>query len=126
MIGTEFIENSPETKPFWDAAAAGRFFLPSCRQCQRTHWYPRGVCPHCFSTEIDWKESTGEGEIYSFSVNRMEKEPYVLAYVSLREGPIMLGNVVDTDPTALSIGKKVRVVLKPIAGQAPVPLFAAR
>ncbi|WP_050384465.1 Zn-ribbon domain-containing OB-fold protein [Bradyrhizobium pachyrhizi] len=126
MAGTEFIENSPETKPFWDATAAGLFVLPWCRQCQRTHWYPRGVCPYCLSTALDWRESPGEGEIHSFSVNRMRKEPYVLAYVALSEGPIMLGNVVDGDPATLSIGRKVKVVFKPTSGGPPIPFFAVR
>ncbi|MFK4529308.1 putative OB-fold protein [Bradyrhizobium japonicum] len=126
MIGIDFIEQSPETKPFWDAASAGRFVLPRCRQCHKTHWYPRGVCPHCLSSELAWEESRGEGEIYSFSVNRTGKEPYVLAYVALSEGPIMLGNVIDANPATLSIGKKVKVVFKPVLGQAAVPLFAER
>lgn len=126
MIGKDFIENSPETKPFWDAAAAGRFVLPWCGQCHRTHWYPRGICPHCFSTALEWRESPGEGEIHSFSVNRMENEPYVLAYVALTEGPIMLSNVIDGDPATMSIGTKVKVVFKPVVGQPSVPLFAVR
>ncbi|WP_407175671.1 Zn-ribbon domain-containing OB-fold protein [Bradyrhizobium sp. STM 3562] len=125
MFGTDFIAHSPETKPFWDAAAAGRFVLPRCQQCHRTHWYPRGFCPHCLSMIIDWQESLGEGEIYSFSVNRM-KEPYVLAYVALTEGPIMLTNVIDADPDKLSIGTRVKVVFKPAVTGALVPLFVVR
>lgn len=123
MVGADAIENSPETKPFWDAAAAGRLVLPRCRHCHRTHWYPRGICPHCLSTEVDWLESPGEGEIYSFSVNRMGRQAYVLAYVALSEGPLMLGNVVDADFATLSIGKKVKVIFKHAVGEAPVPLF---
>ncbi|MGL3104550.1 Zn-ribbon domain-containing OB-fold protein [Bradyrhizobium sp. BR 1432] len=122
----EFIQQNPETKPFWDAAAVDRFVLPWCLQCHRTHWYPRGVCPHCHSTELDWRESPGEGEIYSFAVNRRGKEPYVLAYVALNEGPIMLSNVVDADPAALSIGTKVKVVFKPDGLEGSIPLFALR
>lgn len=123
MTSTDFTEQSPETKPFWDAAAIGRFVLPWCRNCHRTHWYPRGCCPHCSSTEIDWRESEGKGEIHSFSVNRRGSVPYVLAYVALNDGPIILSNVIDADPAALSIGRKVRVAFKPSAGQPPVALF---
>lgn len=123
MIGLEYIENSPETKPFWDAAAAGRLVLPRCRQCHKTHWYPRGICPHCLSTALDWQESPGEGEIHSFSVNRMGKEAYVLAYVALSEGPIVLSNIIDTDPATLSVGAKVMVAFRTVAGQASIPLF---
>lgn len=124
MVGTEFIENNPETKPFWEAAAAGRFVLPWCQQCRKTHWFPRGFCPHCLSTELDWREASGEGEIYTFSVNRTAKQPFVAAYVALKEGPIMLTNVVDSDPATLAIGRKVRVVFKPDDGQLPVPLVS--
>ncbi|MDA9488296.1 Zn-ribbon domain-containing OB-fold protein [Bradyrhizobium sp. CCBAU 11361] len=124
MVGTSFIENSPETRPFWDAAAAARFVLPVCRRCQRMHWYPRGFCPYCMSTMLDWQESRGDGEIYSFSVNRLGKQPYVLAYVALCRGPIMLSNIIDADPSKLSIRDRVRVVFKPAVGRAPVPLFA--
>ncbi|WP_342723841.1 Zn-ribbon domain-containing OB-fold protein [Bradyrhizobium sp. B097] len=123
MIGTDLIEESPETKAFWDAVAGGRFVLPRCRLCHRTHWYPRGICPHCFSTELDWHESSGDGEIYSFSVNRMGNEPYVVAYVALSEGPIMLSNVIDADPLTLSIGTRVKVAFRPAIGRLPVPLF---
>lgn len=126
MNGTDFIAHSPETKPFWDAAARGRFVMPRCRQCDRTHWYPRGICPHCLSTALDWQESPGEGEIHSFSVNRMGDQPYVLAYVALTEGPIMLTNVINADPATLSIGAKVKVVFKPAPEQAPVPLVVLR
>ncbi|WP_342710002.1 OB-fold domain-containing protein [Bradyrhizobium sp. B124] len=126
MLRTEHVENSPETNPFWDAAATGRFVLPRCRHCHKTHWYPRGICPHCLSTALDWQEFSGEGEIYSFSVNRMGKEAYVLAYVVLSEGPILLGNVIDVDPATLSIGRNVKMIFKPTAGQAPVPIFVVR
>lgn len=125
-MGTDFRQHSPETKAFWDAADAGRLVLPRCRQCHRTHWYPRGICPHCLSTALDWHESSGEGEIYSFSVNRMENKPYVLAYVTLREGPMMLSNVIGADPATLSIGTKVKVLFQPAVMQALVPLFILR
>ena len=49
----------------------------------------------------------------------------MLAYVALREGVIALGNVIDVDPAALSIGKLVRVVFKPGVKQPLVPLFSA-
>lgn len=126
MTGIDFIAHSPETKPFWEAVANGRFVLPRCQQCHRTHWYPRGICPHCLSVDIDWQDSPGDGEIYSYSVNRMGNDPYVLAYVALTEGLIMLTNVVDSDPATLSIGTRVKVVFRAAAPQAPVPLFAVR
>ena len=36
---------TPESAPFFEAAAAGKFLLRRCTACGRAHWYPRAVCP---------------------------------------------------------------------------------
>lgn len=104
-----------ETKPFWDATAEGRLVLPHCTACGFVIWYPRSFCPECHSREVVWKEATGQGSIYSFSITRKGQgeyrnaTPYVLAYVELDEGPRVLTNIVDCDPESLSVGQRVRV-----------------
>ena len=59
-----------ESKPFWDAAAEGRFLIKRCNDCGQAHWFPRALCPFCFSDKTVWEESPGEGVIYSYSVMR--------------------------------------------------------
>ncbi|MGH7102311.1 MAG: Zn-ribbon domain-containing OB-fold protein [Acetobacteraceae bacterium] len=49
--------------------------------------------------------------------------PYAIAYVTLQEGPTMLTNIVDCDFNALRIGMNVRLVFKPTAGGAALPMF---
>ena len=61
--------------------------------------------------------------IYSFSVMRHAKPPYVVAFVTLDEGPTMLSNIVDCDPETLAIGQAVRLLFKPSDGEFPVPVF---
>ncbi len=113
---------NPESAPFFAAAAEGRFLLRRCGACGKAHWYPRALCPFCFG-ETRWEEASGEGVIYSYSVMRRAPEPYAIAYVTLREGPIMLTNIVDCDHDALTIGMPVRVVMKPTDGGPPMPCF---
>jgi len=103
----------PETRPFWDATAEGRLLLPRCAACPAVIWYPRGICPECASTEIEWFEASGRGVIYSRTINRRglgaykDAGAYVLAYVELEEGPRVMTNIVDCDPETISIGDAV-------------------
>jgi uncharacterized OB-fold protein len=114
-----------ESKPFWDAAAEGKFLIKRCTACGEAHWYPRALCPFCFSEKTVWEESPGEGVIYSYSVmHRSPSGPYAIGYVTLKEGPAVLTNFVDVAPDGLSIGQKVKVKFQPTENGPPVPVFA--
>jgi uncharacterized OB-fold protein len=114
-----------ETQPFWDAAREGRFLIKRCRDCGKPHWYPRAICPHCFSSRTVWEESPGEGVIYTYSVmHRSPTGPYAIGYVTLNEGPAVLTNFVGVAPDGLSIGMKVKVRFQETEGGPPVPVFA--
>ena len=121
FLGTA--ETNPETKPFFDAASEGKFLIPHCGACRKSYWYPRGICPHCFSQNLAWKEASGKGKIYSFSVMKRAEVPYCIAYVTLDEGPTMMTNLVDCDLDAVKIGQPVRVQFVPTEGGPPVPMF---
>ena len=94
-----------------------------CRACGEGHHYPRALCPHCFSDQTEWRQASGKGVIYSFSVMRRAPVPYAIAYVTLEEGPTMMTNIVDCDLDAIRIGQRVTVVFKPSDGGPPVPMF---
>ncbi|HXN43364.1 MAG TPA: Zn-ribbon domain-containing OB-fold protein, partial [Xanthobacteraceae bacterium] len=111
------------TQAFWEAAAQGRFLIRRCAACGKAHWYPRKTCPFCWSEETAWVEASGRGTIYSYSVMRRAAEPYVVAYVTLAEGPTMLTNLVDCDFDALAIGQAVRLKFSPSDDGPPVPTF---
>jgi uncharacterized OB-fold protein len=114
-----------ESKPFWDAAGEGRFLIKRCTACGEAHWYPRAICPFCFSTETVWEESPGEGEIYTYSVmHRSPTGPYAVGYVTLDEGPAVLTNFVGCELSTLRIGQRVKVRFQPTEGGPPVPVFA--
>ena len=115
---------TPEHEPFWAAAAEGTLLIRRCGSCGDAHYYPRSICPYCFSSDTAWQASKGEGEIYSVSVMRRgANAPYALAYVTLDEGPSMLTNITDCDFDALTIGQRVAVRFVPTEGGPPVPMF---
>jgi uncharacterized OB-fold protein len=112
-----------ETQAFWDAAADGKLLVKFCRGCGEGHHYPRALCPHCFSDQTEWRQASGKGVIYSYSVMRRAPVPYAIAYVTLAEGPTMMTNIVDCDLDAIRIGQPVVVVFKTTDGGPPVPMF---
>lgn len=115
---------TPETEAFWNAAKEGRFVVPHCGGCGKSHWYPRAICPHCGSDDVSLTEASGKGTIYTYSVMRRAPVPYCIAYVTLEEGPSMLTNIVDGDLDSIHVGQAVTVVFKPTEEDGPpLPMF---
>jgi uncharacterized protein len=115
-------DTNPETKPFFEGSAAGKFMVRRCTACKKVHWYPRAMCPFCFS-DCAWEEASGKGKIYSLSVMKRGEAPYAIAYVTLAEGPSMMTNIVDCDLDALKIGQDVKVKFVPTEDGPPMPFF---
>ena len=114
---------NPETQAYWDAAKEGRLLVRRCNACGEIHFYPRSICPFCFSDDTQWLESKGDGVIYSYSVMRRGAAPYALAYVTLDEGPTLMTNIVDCDLASLRIGQRVRVTFKQSDNGFRIPVF---
>ena len=112
------------TEHFWAGTREGVFRIKTCSDCGKHHWYPRALCPHCFSDATKWQVASGFGTIYSVSVTRRAQPgPFALAYVTLDEGVTVLTHIVDCDLDILKIGQRVQVVFKPAEGDAKVPAF---
>ena len=119
-----------DTAEYWSAAREHRFVLQRCKSCGEHQFYPRGVCSHCLSSDLEWKEASGRGTVYSFSVNHRaphpgfaDNLPFVLAIVALEEGPRMMTNIVDCDPESVTIGMDVTVTFDDITEKVTLPKF---
>ncbi|MBB6646000.1 OB-fold domain-containing protein [Halobellus ruber] len=108
-------EISPETAPYWAAAAEGRLLLCECQDCDLQYYYPRARCPDCLSGNVEWIDAAGTGTVYAYTATEIvsgwpeEHLPLVLAYVELDEGPRMLTDVVDCGPDEVEVGSSVEV-----------------
>jgi uncharacterized OB-fold protein len=108
-----------ETQPYWDAAREGRLLVKECHGCGQTFFYPRTYCPTCWSSDTDWKEASGRGTVYTFTIVRQndlppfnERVPYVVAIVELEEGVRMTSNVEGVDPEAVRCGMPVQLAFR--------------
>lgn len=120
-----FVAALPENAAFWSAAAQGVLLLRYCKMCQKPHWYPRLVCPLCGEGETEWRAASGAGHLYTFSIVRRVAEPYVLAFVTLDEGPTVMTNIVQTPYSLLRADLRVCVVFRPTPEGRCMPFFRA-
>lgn len=114
---------SPENRAWAEAAERGVLLLKHCRACGRNHYYPRPFCPFCFSEDVEDLAATGEGRIYTFTVNRTQPELRINAYVTLADGPTIMTEIVGADPDAVKIGNEVTLAFRSSAMGFPAPVF---
>lgn len=121
----------PETEVFWNAARQHKLVIQYCRSCGKYIHFPRLLCPHCLSKDLDWKTSSGKGVVYSYTIIRQAANPqfepevpYVYAIIELvDEGVRMMSNIINIEPEAVSIGMNVRVVFESVTPEITIPKF---
>lgn len=113
----------PEAQPYWEGASEGRLMVMRCIACEQHYVHPRPFCPHCGSDRTEWREASGKGTIYTFTVTARAPVFKAPAMVQLAEGPIMMTAIVDCDPEALEVGQAVTAAFHPTDGGPPLPVF---
>ncbi len=113
-----------EDQPFFDAIDAGNFVLARCA-CGA--YYARlQACLQCNASakSLSWVPASGLGTVRTFVVFDKPYHPYfkglvpyVVAVVTLGEGPEILTNVIDVEVSAVAIGMRVRIVIGDRGGQ---------
>jgi uncharacterized OB-fold protein len=119
-----------ESRPYWAALKKEKLILKRCLMCSRCHFYPRMLCPHCHSCELEWSEASGLGQIYSFTIARrgagpafVADAPYIVAVVELDEGVRMMTNIVTENVDTVAIGQRVGVIFDHVTEEVTLPKF---
>lgn len=83
-------EVDPESEAYWEAAAGGRLVVQRCGDCGERQFYPRTLCRHCWSRDLDFEEADGAGTVYSYTRCHVAGQPgydvetpYTVALVEL-------------------------------------------
>lgn len=115
--------------PFWEAADEGRLMIQHCQDCGSAVFYPRPICPHCWSARLAWKDARGTGRLRSWStVHRpghpawQPVAPYTVGIVALSEGPTMLSLILKPDDRDYALDAAVKVRPMRVAGRT-LPAF---
>ena len=95
----------------------GRLMGSACSNCGATNFPPRADCADCLSGDFDYREVSGRGTVYTYSVIAAaptgfdDEVPYTIVVVDLEEGGRLLAWLGDSiEPDDIRIGMSVQVV----------------
>jgi hypothetical protein len=119
--------------PFWRAAAEHRLVVQRCTGCGHTRLPPAPVCPECRSARSDWKEVSGRGEVYTYTIVHRpiaagQQLPYVIAVIALEGagGVRMISNLVEASPDEVAVGMPVELAWEDMSAELAIPRFRPR
>jgi hypothetical protein len=118
------------TAPYWEAAREKRLVVQECQSCRQLWHPPLPRCPHCHAAGPGWRQVSGDGTIYTYTVVRhpthyafADQIPYVLAIVALAEGPRLVTAITGVAPDQVRAGQPVRAVFRDVAEGVTLPYF---
>lgn len=121
---------TPANAPLLDAWARGELVLQECESCRAKVFFPRELCPACWSPNLAWRPSPGRGTIVSFTrIHRhihaafAAEAPTLLAEIRLDDGWLMIARVLAPNDAAVASGTRVEPVPMPDAARFPLPTF---
>jgi hypothetical protein len=119
-----------DSEVYWEAARRHELVIQQCGACGKYRFYPRILCPHCLSEQFEWRQASGRGVVYSFTVIHRppfpafrDRVPYVLALIDLEEGVRMMSNIIECEPTDVRIGMPVEVAFDDVTEEVTLPKF---
>jgi uncharacterized protein len=119
-----------ETKPYWEGCKAHQLKIQRCAECGHYQFYPRIYCTKCMSDRVEWVQASGRAKVLSYTIVHRpvsaafkEEIPYVVALVTLDEGPSMMTNLVRCAPEQLAIGMPVVVTFEDWTEEISMPKF---
>lgn len=115
---------------YWDGALEEKLLILRCPSCGTYVHPPRPGCPACRHDALEPSQVSGRGSLYSWSVMHSggnpgfeDKLPYAVLVVELAEQERLLtiGNLVDGEPSELSIGAAMEVCFERVSEDVALP-----
>lgn len=108
----------------------GELLIQRCDGCGKSIFYPRPMCPHCWSERLESRKASGRGRIVSYSLVRRPNDPafndevpIILVEVALEEGALLLARIVGCDPASVKSGLAVALPPVDVCARYPLPVF---
>ncbi len=118
------------TRPYWEGARNKQLLVQHCRACSHLWHPPTPICPKCQAKDYDWQAVSGRGRAYSYTVVHhpahvamVDKVPYLVALVTLEEGPRVVANILNTPIEAVEVDMPVSLTFQEIAPGVVLPQF---
>ena len=108
---------TPTSAPYWDALAEHRIRIQYSPSSGEYVFYPRVLAPRTLADDLEWREISGLGTLYTYTIAHRpvhpsfaDAVPQILAIVEWDEGPRVSTEIIVDDPSSLSVGMRVTPV----------------
>ena len=120
MLPTLFPQITPANEPFWKLASQGQLALPCCHRCGHLWSPPSPHCPQCLSADFSYRPLSGRATLWSWiTMHRTYfpefPAPYIVAFVQLEEGPMLMSTLQAGDPETLHCDMPLQVCFRPLS-----------
>ncbi len=101
--------------PFWDAAREHRLVVQYDPEAGAWQFYPRAISVHTSRQNLEWREVSGAGTLYSWTLTVVpppgfrDRAPYLIGVVELDEGVRMMAPLSGLEAAQVKIGMRLRV-----------------
>ena len=89
----------------------GNFLIQHCSQCTRHIYFPRELCPHCGSDQVQLVAPSGLGTVHAITTVRRKPDAggdYNVSLVDLDEGVRLMSRIANLPVDAVRIGQRVQ------------------
>ena len=106
------------TSKFWEGLKEEKVYSTKCKKCKKLHFPPVADCGECGSSNLEWIELDGEGEVVTFTQvfvkppSFSESPVYIVAIAKLKEGIKVLAWLKGVQRENVTPGMKVKLVAK--------------
>ena len=109
------------SRPFWEATREKKLVIQYDKVAGAYQFYPRPTSIYTGRrANLEWREVSGRGKIFSYTIVRRarppfrDKEPYVVAMVTLEEGVNVMSNIIHCSEDMLKTGLAVKPYWHPL------------
>lgn len=101
------------SRAYWDATRERRLLMQFDSKVGKYQFPPRATSIHTGRRSLEWREVSGRGEVFSYTIARRAPppfaghEPFLIALVVLDEGVSVMANLVGLGEEEPHIGMRV-------------------
>jgi len=106
---------------YWDGLKASKIILQQCNDCHHWIFYPRRHCDKCWSHDIESRQVSGSGTLYTYTVTRIptlpdfaDEMPQKMAVIELDEGVRINTTLVGVEEDEIKVGMTVKPVFETV------------
>lgn len=108
---------TPTTQKFWDGLRNREVWIQYSPSSEKWVFYPRILAPGTLVDDLEWRQVSGMGKLYTFTIARKptappwnDDLPQLLAVVELDEGPRITSELVNVQEDSIRVDMRVRPV----------------